>query len=156
MNLAQAGITGAPTPDQLQALANAFRRSAGDYSFFTFLRTADGRIPVIPTTDALNFENDQLVYSITTIPSQPAPAMAVIAIDIYDPAYFVAVYYVAPPSVTAKEGSCTSSFKPRPGHDPVMEARFADNPFTRPALPPALTKIVETYANRLTISCTFD
>lgn len=142
-----------PTPAEIEALKLNYRRSVGDFSYFTFVRTDNGRIPVLPGADEISLEGGRLRYSLTTTLSMPLPDLKSVAIDLFDPNYYVAVTYKSAPVVTSTDASCRTKFRQRPPVDPQTAARFADNPMMRARLPTNLAQIAQTYANRLTLSC---
>lgn len=142
-----------PMAAELKTLKENYRRSIGDFSYFTYIRTKTGRIPLVPGADAISFQDGQIRYSLTSTLSMPLENLKNVTLDLYDPSYYVAVTYPAPPVVTSTDSTCRTEFTPRPPIDPALAARFADNTLLRARLPAQLAQLAESYSNRLTLSC---
>lgn len=143
--------------DELQPLAKVNVDSLKDYDYFTFLRIGGKRTGFkIPTEYWLQMSDSYLTLFYTLPLMQPVkPDTAGVAIEIYDPTYFVDYQMVEqdPAKLIDAPAGCTVDVKRKEDPDAATAAILGQIPASERELPADLRSVTNQMANRMVVKC---
>ena len=143
--------------EELQPLAKVNVESLKDYDYFTNLRAAGKRIGFrIPTEYWLQSNDGFLTLFYTLNLMQPVkPDKDGVAIEVFDPGYFVDYSFVEKDPVAMKDApaACTMTFKRKGAPDEAMAAVLGQIPATERELPTSLKAVTAQLANTIWVKC---
>ena len=144
---------------ELAPLAQINAESLSDYEFFTFLYV-EGKDVQLSGAQNYWLEFDAgLLTLFFVLPVQEPVAISAeteVALDVFDPEYFVSFSFVddnSPVSLINAPTNCGVEILWAEGLDPMTEAMLAAIPMDQPELPPELRQVTQQLANTALVSC---
>ena len=103
------GPDGKPTEATLKSLAQVNIDSLKEYAYFTYAKRGKEEFPFAPPRDySLTFDGTSLTLHFTLPLVKPVPGKGTLALDVYDPTYFVAFQLAdsEPVKLAGTSGTC--------------------------------------------------
>ncbi len=148
---------GALTREELQPLAQVNVDSLKEFDYFTYLETGGEEATFQhPTEYWLDFYDGKLTLFFTLPLQEPVITDAsTLALDIYDPTYFVAFEMTReqPFVMIDAPQSCSLKYEPPKALDPQVAAALNQIPASQRDLPEEFSAVTETLSNTAIIKC---